>query len=158
MRVYGDSSFILRLITGEAESPGTIALYRSLGRPSLPFLPLHRLEVCNAVLTRAFYQRRSVSSGDRRHVARERDAALSRLDRLLARRALLDVTTDMEAVMVEASKLSRAHSERLGSRAIDLLHVAAAISLKCELFLTGDDRQARLAQAEGLEVVSAPGG
>jgi len=158
VRVYADSSFILRMVTSEIESPATIAQYRSLGNPPLFFLPLHALEVRNAILARAFYQRRSLTSGDRRRVARERDAALSRLDRFLSRRALLDVTTDMEVALARAAKLSAAHSERLGARAIDLLHVAAALDLESELFLTTDARQSRLAKAEGLDVISVTGG
>jgi len=35
-----------------------------------------------------------------------------------------------------------------------LLHVAGALTLECELFLTTDARQAQLAKAEGLKVVS----
>jgi hypothetical protein len=63
---------------------------------------LHALEVRNAVLQRAFYLRRSLASGERQHVARERDAALARLDRLVARRALLEVTLDMDAALIRA--------------------------------------------------------
>jgi hypothetical protein len=46
------------------------------------------------------------------------------------------------------------HTERLGARAIDLLHVAGALTLESELFLTTDARQAQLAKAEGLKVAS----
>jgi hypothetical protein len=69
VRTYADRSFILRLVTGEADSPETIAEYRRLGSPNL-------------------------------------------------------------------------------------LHVAGALALQCELFLTTDARQAHLAKAEGLKVVS----
>lgn len=154
MRTYADSSFILRLVTGEADSPQTITEYRRLGSPNLFFLPLHDLEVRNAILQRAFHQRRSISSGERQHVARERDATLARLEHLVARRALLDVTLDMDTAIARATKLSTAHTERLGARAIDLLHVASALTLESELFLTTDTRQAQLAKAEGLKVVS----
>jgi predicted nucleic acid-binding protein len=154
VRTYADSSFILRLVTGEINSPETIAEYRRLGSPKLFFLPLHALEVRNAILQRAFHQRRSISSGERQHVARERDAALARLEHLLSRGALLDVTSDMDAAITRAANLSTAHTERLGARAIDLLHVAGALTLESELFLTTDARQARLAKAEGLKVVS----
>ncbi len=41
-----------------------------------------------------------------------------------------------------------------GSRVIDTLHVAAALLLECELFLTSDQRQAQLAKAAGLQVVA----
>jgi hypothetical protein len=44
-----DSSFILRLVTGESDSPETIAEYPRLGSPKLFYLPLHALEVRNAI-------------------------------------------------------------------------------------------------------------
>ena len=154
MRAYADSSFILRLLTGEADSPQTIAEYRRLGSPKLFFVPLHALEVRNAILQRAFHKRRSVSSRERQHVARERDAALARLEHLVARRALLDVTLDMDAAITRAADLSTVYTERLGARAIDLLHVAGALTLESELFFTTDARQAQLAKAEGLKVAS----
>jgi hypothetical protein len=154
VRTYADSSFILRLVTGETDSPETIAEYRRLGSPKLFFLPLHALEVRNAILQRAFHQRRSISSGERQSVARERDTAMARLERLIARCALLDVTVDMDLVFSRAADLSTAYTERIGARAIDLLHVAGALTLESELFLTSDVRQADLAKAEELKVVS----
>jgi predicted nucleic acid-binding protein len=152
VRIYADSSFILRLVTDELDSPRAIAEYRRLGSPGLFFLPLHALEVRNAILQRAFFQRRSISSGERYHITRERDAALARIERLISRHALLDVTVDMDTAMSCASKLSRAHTERLGARAIDMLHVACALTLESEVFLTTDTRQSKLAKAEGLKV------
>ena len=153
MRTYADSSFILRLLTGEADSPQVIAEYRRLGAPKLFFLPLHALEVRNAILQRAFHQRRSAAAGERAQVARERDAALARLELLLTRRALLDVALDLDAVIARAAKLSGAHTERIGARAIDLLHVAGALTLESEQFLTTDARQTQLAKSEGMKVV-----
>ena len=153
MRTYADSSFILRLLTGEADSPQVIAEYRRLGAPKLFFLPLHALEVRNAILQRAFHQRRSAASGERAQVARERDAALARLEHLLTRRALLDVALDFDAVIARAGKLSGAHTERVGARAIDLLHMAGALTLESEQFLTTDARPAQLAKSEGMKVV-----
>ena len=144
----------MRLVTGEADSPQTIAAYRRLSSPKLFFLPLHGLEVRNAILQRAFHLRHSISSGDRGDVTRQRDASLGRLEQLLARRALLDVTVDMDAAIARAVSLAMAHTERLGARAIDLLHVANALTLESELFLTTDARQEHLAKAEGLKVVS----
>ena len=154
MRVYADSSFVLRLVLTEPGSPDTVAKYRRLGKPGLFFLPLHSLEVRNGILQRTFHQRNSSSPGERKHAARERDAAIGRLEQFIALRTLLDVTLPLESVSTRATKLSSAHTERIGARAIDLLHVAAAITLESELFLTTDERQAQLAKAEGLKVVS----
>ena len=152
MRAYADSSFMVRLVTTEPDSPGTIAVYRRLGKPPLFFLPLHQLEVRNAILQRAFHQRHSTSSAERRHVARERDAAFARLEHFLARHTLLEVTVDMDSSLTRAAALSASYTERLGARAIDLLHVSCAFELESELFLTADERQAQLARAEGLKV------
>jgi len=95
-----------------------------------------------------------MASNERVEIARERDAALARLERLLARRALLDVVLDPEAVIARAIELSSTYTERIGARAIDLLHVAGALSLESEQFLTTDTRQAHLARSEGMKVVT----
>jgi predicted nucleic acid-binding protein len=152
--VYADSSFIVRLVTLETESEEAMAEYRRLNYPALFYLPLHALEVRNAILQRAFHQRRSSAPPDRRHIARDRDAALARLLHYLRRRALVEVSFNMESAISLAADLATTHTERLGARAIDLLHVASALSVKSEIFLTADARQALVAKAEGLRVVS----
>jgi len=154
VRAYADSSFVLRLITTEPGSLEAVAEYRRVGKPRLFFLPLHALEVRNGIRQRAFHQRRSNLSGERKHVARERDAAFDHLEHLVRRRTLLEVSANMDTIISRAAQLSAAHSERMGARAIDLLHVAAALTLESELFLTTDGRQAELAKAEGLKVAS----
>ena len=129
-----------------------MAEYRRLGYPPLFFSSLHALEVRNAIRQRAFHQRRSIASGERQHVARERDAALARLEHLVSRRALLDVALDMDAAITRAAKLSTVHTERLGARAIDLLHVASAAVLGTKDFYTFDARQKALAVKAGMKV------
>jgi predicted nucleic acid-binding protein len=52
-----------------------------------------------------------------------------------------------------AADLSRAHSPTLGTRALDVLHVACALELKLRRFLTFDERQRELAVAAGLKPV-----
>jgi len=155
VRAYADSSFILRLVAAEAGSAEAAAEYRRLDLPALFFLPLHALEVRNAILQRAFHQHSSAPKAERITIARERDVALSRLDRFISRQALIEVAVDLEKALQRASVLSRTHTERIGARAIDLLHVACAILLRTELFLTTDMRQAQLAKAEGLRVSPA---
>jgi predicted nucleic acid-binding protein len=48
--------------------------------------------------------------------------------------------------------LARKHTALLGTRTLDTLHVAAALELKSERFLTFDERQAKLAKAIGLKL------
>ena len=48
--------------------------------------------------------------------------------------------------------LSEKHTERIGCRGFDLLHVALALELECDTFLTADRIQGALARAAGLDV------
>jgi hypothetical protein len=43
MRTYADPSFLVRLLTPDPGTAAPVADYRSLGRPSVFFLPLHAL-------------------------------------------------------------------------------------------------------------------
>lgn len=52
-----------------------------------------------------------------------------------------------------ALRLSTTHSPSIGTRTLDLLHIAAALTLQATAFITNDDRQAQAATAEGLKVV-----
>lgn len=156
MRVYADSSVILRLITGESGADQAAGEYRRMGRPSLFYLPLHALEVENGLRQRAFHERRTFPAEQRARVSRERDAALARLFGWLKQSALNEIVLDMDVAMDRARQLSKAHSERVGARAIDLLHVACALLLEVEVFLTSDRRQSELAKAEGLRVTFLP--
>ncbi len=152
MRVYADSSLILRLVTGESGAQQAAAEYRRLGRPPLFYLPLHALEVENAIRQRAFHERRVLPSGQRAKITLERDAALARLAAWMTRGGLKELVMDMDLAMDRARELSGRHSEKTGARAIDLLHVACALLLESEVFLTSDQRQAALAKAEALQV------
>ena len=154
MRVYADSSFLLRLVTGESGAHEAGAEYRRLGRPAVFYLPLHALEVENGIRQRAYHERRVLPSGQRVRIKRERDAALSRLTGFVTRGAFKEVALDMDTAMDRARRLATAHTDRLGARAIDLLHVACALLLESEFFLTFDQRQSDLAEAEGLRVSS----
>ncbi len=57
------------------------------------------------------------------------------------------------AALNGAAELSRRHTPKLGTRSLDVLHVACARELKLRHFLTFDARQQQLAAAVGLRVV-----
>jgi len=59
---------------------------------------------------------------------------------------------DLGSVLVEAKRLSLAHTQREGQRAFDILHVAVALQLGAREFLSFDVNQRKLAKAEGLKV------
>jgi predicted nucleic acid-binding protein len=152
MKAYADTSFLVKLVTLESGSQEAMAEFRRLGLPRLIYLPLHALEATNAVRQRAFHLRRSAGTGQRAGIARERDAALSRLERWLKRGWLIEAAGHCEEALLNARTLSEKHTERLGCRGFDLLHVALALKLECDVLLTLDRVQAALARAEGLRV------
>lgn len=53
-------------------------------------------------------------------------------------------------ILQELSLRLTMRTPRLGCRALDILHVAAARLCEASLFVTADKRQAKLAEAEGL--------
>jgi predicted nucleic acid-binding protein len=156
MRAYADTSFLVRLVAMEPGSEEAMAEFRRLDFPPLFFLPLHGLEVTNAIRHRAFHLRRSAGSRQRAAIARERDAALARIERWVGRGWLVEAVADCDEALLRARKLSERHTERLGCRGFDLLHVALAFELECEAFLTADRVQGALARAEGLDVTVSP--
>ncbi len=69
----------------------------------------------------------------------------------LRRLALADVP--WRRALDRAAELSRAYTPRLGTRTLDVLHVASALELGSRAFVTYDERQAALAKAVKLRVV-----
>ena len=113
------------------------------GQP-LPFTPWHRLEVRNALRLAVFHKLID---------ARQSRTQLKQVDVDLQDETLLvHAPVDWVAVLREAEKLGAAHVEDLGGRSGDLFHVAAAVELGFDLFLTFDERQRRMAKAAGLSV------
>jgi predicted nucleic acid-binding protein len=79
-----------------------------------------------------------------------------------ARRARADLEGDLgiglwlkvdmpESVWATCADLARRYGPILGVRTLDSLHVAAALELRGKSFWTFDERQAKLAQAVGLQ-------
>jgi hypothetical protein len=147
---------LVKLLSGEPGSAEAVAEYRRRNRARLFYLPLHALEVENAIRQRAFHERRIRPAKERAQIGRERDAALARVYQFLKRGTLEEITLDMDSAFSQARRLSATHSEKVGARAIDLLHVACALLLESEVFLTSDERQAALATAEGLHAALVP--
>ena len=56
------------------------------------------------------------------------------------------------ATFAHARRIARTQTRLLGTRALDVLHVASAVALRAGLFCTFDKNQARLAAAVSLRV------
>jgi predicted nucleic acid-binding protein len=151
MKVYADTSFLVQLLTQEAGTKAAVADYRRLGRPRLFLLPLHHLEITNAIQQRVFRQRHTLPSWEHSAIKRERDTSFALLEKYITRRAFIEITHDMETTFELGRRLSAKYADRLGCRGIDTLHVALAIELGCNVFLTADRVQGALAREEGMD-------
>jgi predicted nucleic acid-binding protein len=142
LNAYADTSFLVSLYTQDANSPRAIASLRTLREP-LPFTPFHRLEFRNAIRQRVFRGELT---------AAERSAALQDLDDDLQDGVLIHAPVPWTATLREAERLGATHTETLGVRSADILHVAAALMLDAKELLSFDVNQRKLAAAEGLQV------
>jgi predicted nucleic acid-binding protein len=138
---YLDTSFLVSLYTLDANSPAAARHMRTLSA-QIPLTPLHELELANAFELRVF----------RREIRKSQAEA--------ARAALIaDLAGGMyasgpvpAAAYTRARQLALRHTANLGTRAIDLLHVASALVLHAEQFYSFDQRQCKAAEAAGITV------
>jgi predicted nucleic acid-binding protein len=139
---YPDTSFLLPLYMPEQTSLRVRRYVSQLSEP-LIYTPLHRLETRTAIRTRSF--REGVSAANVRAIFRKIDFSL---EEDILRHAPLD----WNAALREAESVSEAHVMQMGASSADLLHVACALVLNAEEFLTFDQHQAVLAKRAGLKV------
>ena len=142
MKTYADTSFLVRIYLTQSDSPKALALMSGFRDP-LPFTPLHRHELRNALRLAVF--RREIDAERRKLAFQDIESDLE--DAILAHAPI--PWTD---AFRDADKLGAAHTESMGVRAIDLLHAGIALALGATEFLTFDFRQAALAKAAGLKV------
>ena len=152
MKVWADSSLMVRMLTPETGTAAIRAAVRTLKHPRLLFTPLHELEVVNALRVKFAVASKEVPARQRPPLTRQLESALARLKVSRSRGVFLEVALDWPATVGRALGLSEQLAARLNPRAFDILHVAGAHELHCEQFLTCDLRQASLAKAAGLKV------
>jgi len=141
-RAYFDTGIIAKWYVAEHTSPEALELRAQFRSPSF-LTELHRLELSAAWHAKVFRHELTVAQADQ---------ALADLSADIALGLRLAPPYDLGAVFARAETLARTHSASLGTRALDTLHVSAALALGDALFVTGDRRQAALATATGLRV------
>jgi len=138
LSVYLDTSFLVSLYVTDAHSID--ARHRILSAPSLWFTPLHEAEWTHTISQHVFRGQLSAVEAQRMH---------SKLNEHLQSGRWVPIPIP-ENAFDKCVDLARAHGSKIGMRTLDSLHVACALELKAETFWTFDDRQAKLAKAEGL--------
>jgi predicted nucleic acid-binding protein len=140
LSVYADSSFIVSLYVTDIHSAD--ARRRVKGAPPLIVTPFHRAEWAHALAQHQF--RGSLTSDDAREFSAQfiadEAAGLFRADVV------------PEKAFELCADLAHKHGARLAMRTLDSLHVACALELDAEQFWTYDERQEKLAKAQGLKI------
>jgi predicted nucleic acid-binding protein len=148
---YADSSFVVSFIVQDAMTEMVRSTYRRLGRPRLIFGPFHQMEVANAMRLLCFQESRQLPVKQRAQAELRFRRSEARLLALQQNHTLSVTGADWSAVMMRFSLLSEVHTIALGVRSLDILHVAFALELRCDHFVTCDQRQYALAKAAGLK-------
>lgn len=138
MTVYADSSFFVSSCIQDVHTRETAI--RMASGPQVWLTPLGRAEVANAIHRYVF--RHAISAVDARsawlHFEQDR---------------LQGIWTEVElpgGVWEASIRLAQRFGAGLGIRTLDTLHVACALELRADKFWTFDERQAKLAEAVGL--------
>jgi predicted nucleic acid-binding protein len=142
MVAFADTGFIASLYLKESTSASARAAVQA-APVALPITPLVMLELRNA-FNRAVQRRRITLA--------QRDALWQDVEADIAGGFLVPVPVASVPLHDTARKLSDRHTPSLGTRSLDLLHVAAALALEARVFFSFDDRQRKAAAKEGLEV------
>jgi predicted nucleic acid-binding protein len=141
LSIYLDTSFLVSLYLSDDHSRE--ARSRIASAPALWLTPLHSAEWEHVIGQHLFRGELSLSEAQR---------VSARLEEHRSAGLWLSVPIPEDALEV-CSKLAREYGPKLWMRTLDTLHVACALELKSERFWTFDDRQAKLAEAQGMKTI-----
>jgi predicted nucleic acid-binding protein len=146
VKAYPDTSFLYGFYLKQSTSPAAAAHAATMREP-LYLTELLRYEFRQSLRFQVW--RRAVNP--REGVLRaDADAALSQLEADLVSGVAMLAPCDLQELLHRADGLSQRHTIQAGCRSFDILHVATALQLGAEQFLSFDERQRRLAAAAGL--------
>lgn len=141
MKVYADSSFLVSLYTIDLHSARAAASVRRW-RPKLMLTPLAEAELTNALELRVF--RKELSAIEAGHAQAELQNHIHE--------GVYEVVGMSATVYELARRITLKRTATIGTRTLDILHVASAILLGADEFWTFDDHQAKVAKSEGLRL------
>jgi predicted nucleic acid-binding protein len=136
-----DASFLFSLYVLDVNSTAASAKMR---RAVLPLLltDVGKIEILNAVGLRLFRKELRPAEAKKVHGFFREDIE----------QGVVQIVPLPAAAYQRAEQLARGHTPLLGTRTLDVLHVAGALVLKADAFYTLDKRQAKLAASKGLLV------
>lgn len=143
-RTYVDPS-ALRSVYVHDDRSARFCAWRRRVRGALPITRFGRAEIVNSIL---------LSVHQKLMVRQDADAAIADLNEDLREGRLALVDSLWRRTLDLAVELSSEHTQTLGTRTLDVLHVATALTLGMNRFVTYDERQADLARAARLRVLA----
>ena len=129
------------LYVPDVNSVAASAKMRQAFRPLL-LSEAGKIEILNAIGLRLF----------RKELLSTQAAKVHDLFRQDIEQGVVQIVPLPSAAYQLAEQIARKHTPVLGTRTLDVLHVACALALKARTFYTLDSRQAKLASAVGLRV------
>ncbi len=152
MSTYVDANLLVRMYLELPGSKGVLNLLSDgAGRSAWPYpvTDLLRCDVVNAIHRMDFESR----TGGQWRVTQESAAvALADFENDLSDALFLKRTPlTLQAIEPEFDSLVARHTAREGFRTYDVIHVASALTMGCELFLTFDKTAKLLAKRVGLK-------
>jgi predicted nucleic acid-binding protein len=141
--VYVDTSVIVKLYIRE-ELSREASNWIKKNNEALPLTRLHELEFTNAIQLKQF---RSEITED------ETLRIMTKFKEHENKGIYYRPQLDWSEIFNYSVDLSKKHTATIGARSLDILHVASALSIKAEKFLTVDGRQSELATRAGLKIV-----
>lgn len=143
MTTYIDAAILVKGYVLEANSEDAIRILDEVGEP-FAFSHLHHIEIPNAIRLKRF--RREISPAQEQEAIR-----MFRADMDAGRFQRIDY--DLSAVFSRAERISARLSGALGTRSLDLWHVAAALEAGFTAFASYDARQRKAAVACQLRII-----
>lgn len=154
MKPYADTNFLTRAYLPQVGSEEADRLLHVAGRgkaPALPITWLHRLELLNAFEFSVWLTRHGAGNP----TVNSQQAALARatfLEDLESGIFLRWAALDFVGLDELFGQIAARHTAKHGFRTYDILHVAMALNLGRDSFLSFDQRARKLAALEGLTV------
>lgn len=148
MIAFPDTSFLCAMYVRQDNSPAAAAHFKAMTEP-LHVSSLLLYEFRQSVRFQIWLHSRDRTRG---YPQTDADAALAKLQANLNAGAVVLVAAEWADVHSRAETLSKQHTAAGGHRSLDVLHVATALHLDAEQFLTFDANQRKLAAAGGLKV------
>ena len=138
---YSDTSFLFSIYVNDIHSAVAVRTMNRLSERVL-ITPVGEVELCNAIQLQVFRKFITAHAAQAATQAFEHDIVSG----VLAPQPLSAIT------FVIAKRLAAQHTPTLGTRGFDLIHVASAMALQADVFLSFDKNQRKLAQATGLTI------